>query len=81
MKRIRVRGNKTNADGSPREEILEVWLRDPAEVARELLGNALFRGKVCYAFQPSFEGGHRAYNEMWTADWWKEVEVSEAMIR
>jgi hypothetical protein len=80
MKHVRVRGDKVDGAGKRREESLELWMRDPAEVAAELLGNPVFRGSICYAFQPAFmqdkNGTERAFTEMWTADWWRQVEVS-----
>ena len=58
---------------------LKLWLRDPVEVVKELLGNlsfcehiALAPEKVCH----DSEGRVRVYDEMWTGDWWWDILVS-----
>lgn len=58
-------------------EEIKLWMRDPVECVRELLGNAGFRDHV--VFEPSrvfvAAGGERIYDEMWTGDWWWDVQV------
>jgi hypothetical protein len=80
VRKIHVQGDKLDAEGNFRKETLELWTRDLAEVARELVGDPAFKNDICYSFQPIFEigqhGSEKAYNEMWTANWWQTVEVS-----
>lgn len=60
-------------------EDLELWRRDPAECIRELIGNPLFREVMVYAPERVYmdkEGTERCIDEMWTADWWWETQVS-----
>ncbi|KAL1715521.1 hypothetical protein EV715DRAFT_207209 [Schizophyllum commune] len=77
----RVQGNQVDANGAPREEVLELWRRDPIDCIRELVGNPAFKGKTVYAPQRVFRekdaahnGVNREYSEMWTADWWWDVQ-------
>ena len=60
-------------------EKVEIWYRDPIECIQELIGNPLFRDTMGYAPERVFldeNGTQRAYDEMWTADWWWETQVS-----
>ncbi|KAL1751665.1 hypothetical protein FB107DRAFT_221536 [Schizophyllum commune] len=76
-----VRGNKMGADGVFLEEVLELWRRDPVDCIRELIGNPAFKGKTVYSPQRIFRskdtagnGLNREYSEMWTADWWWDLQ-------
>ncbi|KAJ7634868.1 hypothetical protein FB45DRAFT_830357 [Roridomyces roridus] len=62
-----------------------MWHRDPVEVVRELLGNPSFQdqGYAPIRIFKEFEEGrgdgkdcfsNREYSEMWTADWWWEIQ-------
>lgn len=60
-------------------EELELWLRDPVACIQELMGNPAFHGNMAYAPEKVFvdgEGQTRRYDEMWTADWWWDTQVS-----
>ena len=60
-------------------EDLELWLRDPVECIRELIGNPAFREYISYAPEHAYAdeaGAIRIFDEMWTADWWWETQVS-----
>ncbi|KAJ6540402.1 hypothetical protein B0H19DRAFT_959789 [Mycena capillaripes] len=56
-----------------------MWCRDPVDCVRELLGNSAFTKQSyepCRIFK-SFadeEYSNREINEMWTADWWWEIQ-------
>ena len=42
------------------------------------MGNPAFKGKQCYAPQKVYKnanGTNREYSEMWTADWWWNLQV------
>jgi hypothetical protein len=64
-------------DGKTEE--LELWMRDPVACIRELMGNPAFDGSMAYAPEKVYtdpEGRTRRYDEMWTADWWWDMQVS-----
>lgn len=61
------------------EEYVEVWRRDPVECVRELLGNPAFKDYISYIAEHVYldkEGKVRVFDEMWTADWWWNTQVS-----
>jgi hypothetical protein len=72
-------GNRLNDEGDPvSSERLELWMRDPVECMKELMGNPIFRKYMEYAPQKHFldeEGKNRVFDEMWTADWWWNTQV------
>ena len=73
-----------DANGDHRIETLELWHRDPIECIAELLGNPYFRGKQQYAPRHVFrnkDGTNWEFGEMWTADWWWEIQVCEHNIK
>ena len=72
-------GDLLGEDGCAIVETLEVWRRDPVECIRELIGNPLFRDAMAYAPERVYLDGEkkqRCYDEMWTADWWWDKQVS-----
>jgi hypothetical protein len=76
---ITVKGDKVDENGQPLTEDCEVWLRDPVECIAELISNPAF--KHCMSYVPErvyvdSMGKSRRYDEMWTADWWWDVQVS-----
>ena len=77
---ITSRGNKLNDDGENMPvEKLEMWRRDPVECVRELLGNPALKDFMKYAPERVYEdveGKNRIFDEMWTADWWWDTQVS-----
>ncbi|KAG1764087.1 hypothetical protein EV702DRAFT_1189752 [Suillus placidus] len=42
-KKVKVQGNKTDEKGQMLHEDVELWVRDPVECIKELIGNPLFR--------------------------------------
>ncbi|KAJ7762799.1 hypothetical protein DFH07DRAFT_867460 [Mycena maculata] len=75
-----LKGDEVDADGKAKTETVEMWYRNPLECIRELLGNPSFT-KQCYepsrifkAQDENGEGINREYNEMWTADWWWNIQ-------
>jgi len=59
-------------------EDLELWIRDPVECIKELIGNPAFRDVMKYAPEKHYEdreGQHKRIDEMWTAEWWWELQV------
>ncbi|KAL0067725.1 hypothetical protein AAF712_005165 [Marasmius tenuissimus] len=74
---VHVEGDLTDDEGSLLTEDLELWLRDPVECVRELLGNPVFRDVMKYAPEKHYcdaEGQNARMNEMWTAEWWWEAQ-------
>ncbi|CDO78221.1 hypothetical protein BN946_scf184887.g9 [Trametes cinnabarina] len=70
-------GDKLGEDGKPRTEHIELWSRNPVDCVRELMGNPAFHKSLVYLPQRSYvdeEGGGRLYDNMWTGDWWWDVQ-------
>jgi hypothetical protein len=81
---LKVKGDLTDANGDNRIETLELWHRDPIKCIAELLGNPFFRGKQQYAPRRVFrnkDGTNQEFGEMWTADWWWKIQVSDHNIK
>ncbi|KAI5987191.1 hypothetical protein EDD15DRAFT_2174021 [Pisolithus albus] len=75
---IDVEGDIVAEDGSLRRERLELWRRDPIECVQELMGNPAFRDVMSYVPERAYtdaSGENRIYDEMWTGDWWWDVQA------
>lgn len=73
-------GDLVNAKGEFLEEEIEFWERDPMECIRDLIQNPLFKDQMAYAPEKVYRdagGKTRVYDEMWTGDWWWEIQVSD----
>jgi Plavaka transposase len=73
-------GDWRNKDGElmPPEK-LELWRRDPIECVSELMGNPMFKDVLKYAPEKAYldeEKNCHIYDEMWSADWWWDTQVS-----
>ncbi|OBZ73416.1 hypothetical protein A0H81_07111, partial [Grifola frondosa] len=58
---------------------VELWKHDPIECVRELIGNPVFKDLMHYVPEKQYsdrDGEERIYDEMWTADWWWDTQVS-----
>ena len=76
---MRTEGDLLDENGEPMIEDNELWVRDPVDCIRELIGNPAFRDHMAYACQKVFadkEGKNRIFDEMWTGDWWWKTQVS-----
>ncbi|KAI6041032.1 hypothetical protein EDC04DRAFT_2867355 [Pisolithus marmoratus] len=74
---IDVVGDMTAEDGNVRQEQLELWHKDPVECVMELIGNLAFHDTIAYVPECAHvdsQGTNRIYDEMWTADWWWDVQ-------
>ena len=72
-------GDQLDEAGQPMKETVELWRRDPVECIRELIGNPLFSKDMRYAPERVYvdsEGRIRIYDEMWTANWWWDLQVN-----
>lgn len=61
------------------EEKVKLWMRNPVDCVQMLIGNPAYDGHIAYAPERVYadkEGTERIYNEMWTADWHYEIQVS-----
>ncbi|KAJ7617664.1 hypothetical protein DFH06DRAFT_1364378 [Mycena polygramma] len=72
-------GDECDSDGKPKKEIVEMWYRDPLECVRELLGNPSYtkQGYKPMRVYKRFKDGelsNREYTQMWTAEWWWEIQ-------
>jgi Plavaka transposase len=75
---VKVQGNILNARGEPVVKELELFHRNPIECVWELLGNPAFRDHIHYAPEHIYGDvscSERIYNDMWTADWWWDLQV------
>ncbi|KAJ7906533.1 hypothetical protein B0H13DRAFT_1880510 [Mycena leptocephala] len=81
-KEIDVKGDLPDLDKDPtgatmRGETVELWFRDPVECVRELIGNPMFRNAMRFGPEELYtdeKGQIRLFEEMWTGDWWKEIQ-------
>lgn len=82
---VEITGDINDATGKPLNEQVELWLRNPLECVAELIGNPAFDGYVSYEPERVYTnstGRSRVYDEMWTGDWWWDIQVrSFASIR
>jgi hypothetical protein len=72
-------GDKLDRHGQPVVEEVEFWYRDILSCVKDLLGNPLFNGDICY--EPTkvyrdLEGLIRLVDEAWTGDWMWDIQVS-----
>ncbi|KAF5362997.1 hypothetical protein D9757_014080 [Collybiopsis confluens] len=74
---IRIEGDLKDANGNLQTEMVELWHRDPVDIVKELMGNIEFRGKQQYAPVQHYRDAemmNREYSEMWTCNWWWNVQ-------
>jgi len=76
---ITLTGNIRDDNGHAQTKELELWFRDPVECVHELIGNLAFNAGMRFTpecLYTSKDGSDRIINEMWTADWWWDMQVS-----
>ncbi|KAG8731164.1 hypothetical protein FRC11_004838, partial [Ceratobasidium sp. 423] len=69
-----ITGNIVGADGKKLTELVEIWMRDILEVVQELLGSIVYGKQLVFVPQKVYLNGVRKIDEMWTADWWNEIQ-------
>ncbi len=77
-----VEGDRKDETGKILEEPCELWYRDPVECIAELFSNPSFNDSIAYSPERVYAdkaGKNRIYDEMWTADWWWNIQVSSTM--
>ncbi|KAI5999520.1 Zn-finger domain-containing protein [Pisolithus albus] len=75
---IDVVGDVVGEDSTAKHEQLELWRRDPVECVEELIGNPAFRDLMAYEPERAYadkKGENRIYDEMWTGDWWWDMQT------
>ncbi|KAI6029102.1 hypothetical protein BKA83DRAFT_4461835 [Pisolithus microcarpus] len=75
---IDVCGDIVGEDGTLKHKQVELWRRDPVECVQELMGNPVFRDAMSYVPEHAYtdaNGENRIYDEMWTGDWWWDVQT------
>ncbi|KAJ6478333.1 hypothetical protein C8R45DRAFT_934095 [Mycena sanguinolenta] len=83
---ITVAGNRLDENDELMSEEVELWMRDPVECIKELVGNPAFQEHMAYAPERVYwtrEGraDSRIFDEMWTAEWWWELQLSRILGR
>lgn len=81
--KITVTGDKVDKDGKVLTEDQELWLRNPIECIAELISNLAFNGLILYVLECMYadgSGNSCIYDEMWTGDWWWDVQVCLKML-
>ncbi len=76
---LTITGDVLGEDNKLLTDRLDLWRRDPVECIRELIGKSALQDVMGYAPEQVFsdeEGAKRIYDEMWTGDWWWDVQVS-----
>ncbi|KAI6096640.1 hypothetical protein F5141DRAFT_1011824 [Pisolithus sp. B1] len=76
---IDVEGNIIAEDGTLKHKQLELWQCDPVECMQEWMGNPAFQEVMLYVPKCAYtdaKGKNCIYDEMWTGDWWWNVQVS-----
>ncbi|KAH7908341.1 hypothetical protein BJ138DRAFT_1013010 [Hygrophoropsis aurantiaca] len=76
---VTAEGDQEGEDGEVQREELELWMRDPVECIRELIGNSAFRDHLAYAPEKVYadiEGKTQLYDEMWTGGWWWDIQMN-----
>ncbi|KAH7904195.1 Zn-finger domain-containing protein [Hygrophoropsis aurantiaca] len=76
-KKVSVSGDRRGDNDEMMSEEVDLWLRDPVECLKELIGNPSFRDCMAYAPERVYAdpaGQVRIFDDMWTADWWWETQ-------
>jgi hypothetical protein len=79
LKTIGMDGDIVDEHGNVSHADFELWMRDPVECVRELLGNPAFKDQLVYEASRVWEDDSETsplYGEMWTGDWWCDTQVS-----
>ena len=80
---MKVEGDRVGEGGETMSEDLELWMRDPVECVKELIGNPAFKTLMSLVRERVFadeKGMNRIFDEMWTADWWRKTQVSVEVL-
>ncbi|KAI9460078.1 hypothetical protein F5148DRAFT_1276771 [Russula earlei] len=70
-------GDLLDKNGEPTQDHFELWYRNSLQCVEELISNPMFEKYISYVPERIYEdstGNTRVYDEMWTADWWWEMQ-------
>jgi hypothetical protein len=73
-----IEGDLKDPDDEPLTEEVEMWSRNILDVIQELLENNVYGDKLVFAPRREYNDisqNERRYSEMWTADWWWNLQV------
>ncbi|KAF7288146.1 hypothetical protein HMN09_01423800 [Mycena chlorophos] len=82
---LTITGDKLDETGQRMTEEVELWIRDPVECIREIIGNPAFKEHTAYAPErvyscnPASEDD-RILDESWTADEWHRLQERLARL-
>lgn len=76
---VTIDGDQCDEEGRT-SETLELWMRDPLECVKELMGNPAFADEMTYAPVREWNGSSRVYSEAWTGDWWWDTQVHTMVL-
>ncbi|TFK90236.1 hypothetical protein K466DRAFT_485132, partial [Polyporus arcularius HHB13444] len=77
---ITVMGNVRDAKGEFMKEVLECWVRNPAELVADLMGNPEFAECIHFAPKEEFMDSDedvRVLSDFVNTDWWKRVDIKK----
>lgn len=78
-----ITGDLRGPDGEFLTEDVEMWYRDIIALVREIIGNSTYGSHLVFAPKIEYVDDaqtERKYDEMWMADWWLAVQVSDACL-
>ncbi|KAI9444348.1 hypothetical protein F5148DRAFT_1278274 [Russula earlei] len=76
-------GDLLDENGEPTQDHFELWYRNSLQCVEELISNPMFEKYISYVLECIYEdstGNTRVYDEMWTADWWWEMQVHSGVV-
>ena len=68
--------------GDIESETVSLWMRDPLECIKALIGNPSYKESMQYApikVWKDMDMDERVYGEMWSANWWGRTQVSTSI--
>ncbi|KAG2109905.1 uncharacterized protein F5147DRAFT_745378 [Suillus discolor] len=73
LQKVSIKGNQTDENGQSLHEDVKLWMCDPVECIKDLIGNPLFKEHMDKA------GSQQLIDDMWMVDWWwdKQKELPE----
>ncbi|KAI9509936.1 hypothetical protein F5148DRAFT_1274983 [Russula earlei] len=70
-------GDLLDENGEPTQDHFELWYQNSLQCIEELISNPMFEKYISYVLERIYEdstGNTRVYDEMWTVDWWWEMQ-------
>jgi hypothetical protein len=76
---ITITGNALNNEGELLTKDVELWRQNSIDCVCKLIGNPAFKDAMQFKPEMVFadaDGKSCMYDEMWTGDWWWNIQVS-----